>query len=63
MEKTFVEMSNRELFTVLTGERGIMAQLQLQNAVRDYLAAHTEDADLVTMVRWAAEENERRHQA
>ena len=55
MEKTFVEMTNRELFTVLTGDRGIMAQVQLQNIIKEYLAAHTGDADLATMVEWAAE--------
>ena len=49
--KTMLEMSNRELFCVLTGEKGVMAQMYLQNLIRDYLAQHEDDADLQTMVR------------
>lgn len=56
MDKTMSEMSNRELFCVLTGTEGVLAQAQLQNVVRLYLR-HTKlhgedrDADLQTMVR------------
>ena len=56
MDKTMSEMTNRELFCVLTGTEGVMAQLQLQNVIRLYIK-HTKlhdeerDADLQTMVR------------
>ena len=48
--KSMVEMSNRELFCVLTGEKGVMAQMYLQNLIRDYLASHEDEVDLHTMV-------------
>ena len=56
MDKTMSEMSNRELFCVLTGTEGVMAQVQLQNVVRLYIKhskLHNEerDKDLKTMVR------------
>lgn len=51
MEKTMAEMNNRELFSVLTGSRGIMAQMMLQNVVKDYRRRNmTGTADLSTMV-------------
>ena len=59
-EKTMIEMSNRELFCVLTGDRGVMAQMILQETVREYMARHTEEADLRTMVRTVIEEREAR---
>ena len=49
--KTMYEMSNRELFCVLTGEKGVMAQMYLQNLIREYMAANTDEPDLQTMVR------------
>ena len=55
--KTFAEMSNRELFSVLTGNEGPMAQMQLQKIIKSYLAyckhhgdAHP-DVDLQTMIK------------
>ena len=56
LNKTMYEMSNRELFCVLTGDRGIMAQKYLQEVVRDYLKKYREEADLQTMVRTMVEE-------
>ena len=55
MEKAFTEMSSRELFLVLTGERGVVPQVYLQNIIRDYMKDHDEDADLPTMVKVMAE--------
>ena len=56
MKKPFTEMTNRELFGILTGEaEDIMDQIYLQQIVKDYLKNHSEDADLATMVRLAAE--------
>ena len=49
--KTMYEMSNRESFCVLTGEKGVMAQMYLQNLIREYMAANTDEPDLQTMVR------------
>ena len=53
--KPFTEMDSKELFSVLTGGHGIMAQMNLQNILRDYLHKHKDTADLVTMVRTMAE--------
>ena len=58
MDKAFTEMSSRELFLVLTGERGVVPQVYLQNIIRDYMKDHEEDADLVTMVHVMAEKAE-----
>ena len=55
-EKTMLEMSNRELFCVLTGDKGVMAQMQLQNVIRKYMSEHSEEADLRTMLRTVMEE-------
>ena len=55
--KTFSEMTNRQLFAVLAGNEGPIAQMQLQKVVRahlDYCKKQTEeqpDVDLQTMVR------------
>lgn len=54
--KTLYEMNNRELFCVMTGDRGVMAQMFLQEVVKEYLAKHKEEADLQTMVRTVVEE-------
>ena len=54
--KTMYDMDNRELFCVLTGDRGVMAQMYLQEVVKEYLAGHKEEADLRTMVRTVVEE-------
>ena len=51
LEKPMNEMSNRELFSILTGERGVMAQAYLQQVIRQYLSEYKEEADLQTMVR------------
>lgn len=40
--KTLKEMNNRELFCVLTGDRGVVQQAMLQNMIRDYKARHPE---------------------
>lgn len=56
--KPFIEMSNKELFCVLTGERGIMAQFELQKLVKAYLASHDKDVDLHTMVETMLNEEE-----
>lgn len=34
--KPLTEMTNRELFCVLTGDRGVVQQAMLQNLIRDY---------------------------
>ncbi len=54
--KPFTEMTTRELFAVLTGDRGIVNQMNLQNIIRDYVHKYGDYADLVTMVRKMAEE-------
>ena len=59
LSKPMNEMSNRKLFCVLTGEYGIMAQMQLQNVVKAYIKQYSDDADLQTMVRVMVEQGER----
>lgn len=55
--KSFLEMDNRELFCVLTGDRGVMAQMALQKIVKEYLAKNPKsEKNLVEMVRAVAEE-------
>ena len=54
-EMKFSGMSNRELFCVLTGDYGVLAQAQLQDIIKMYLKyskTHKlpEDVDLKTMV-------------
>ena len=49
-------MSNRELFCVLTGDYGVIAQSQLQDIVKTYLKYSKDhhlpdDVDLQTMVK------------
>ncbi len=51
MTKTFAEMNNNELFNVLTGGQGVMAQFQLQQIILAYRQEHKgSKADLMTMV-------------
>ena len=51
MEKTMAEMNNKELFSVLTGSRGIVPQMLLQNIIRTYRKGRMNaNADLRTMV-------------
>lgn len=51
MMKTLSEMTNRELFGVLTGNQGVMAQLQLQKVILACRrSGKAEGADLKTMV-------------
>ena len=52
MEKTLSEMNNRELFSVLSGSRGIMPQMMLRKVVMAYRKCRRgSNADLMTMVR------------
>ena len=48
--KPFTEMTSTELFVILTGGRGVMQQMYLQNILKEYLTKHKDMADLVTMV-------------
>ena len=54
--RPFTEMTSRELFTILTGDRGIVPQMNLQNIIRDYIHKYGDTADIVTMVHKMAEE-------
>ena len=56
--KPFTEMTSTELFIILTGGRGVMEQMYLQNVIKEYLKKYGEASDLVTMVSKVAEENE-----
>ncbi len=47
----FTQMSPEELFVVLAGGEGVMAQLSLQEIVDEYKKRHGEITDLVTMER------------
>lgn len=52
MEKKMLEMSNRELFSVLTGSHGPMAQFYLRKAILSYRQKHNgNSASLEEMVR------------
>ncbi len=59
-QKPFIEMSNKELFCVLTGDRGIMAQALLQKLIRAYMDKYPtdEDVELHTMVETMIKEEE-----
>ena len=55
MKKTFSEMTNRELFSILAGDSDPVARFHLQNVVKAYLAyshEHPEypETNLKTMV-------------
>lgn len=54
--KPFTEMSARELFLVLTGEKDIIEQMNLQKILREYVEKYGNTADLVTMVHKVAED-------
>lgn len=49
--QVFLDMDNRELFCVLAGDRGVVAQARLRGIVQSYREAHGRDADLRSMVR------------
>ena len=56
MDKKIEDMTNRELFCVLTGTEGVLEQARLQRVVRLYirhsqLHGEERDKDLRTMVR------------
>lgn len=52
VQTPFSEMDNQELFCVLTGDRGVLAQAELHRVLNLYRAKHHElDKDLATMVR------------
>ena len=53
--KPFTEMTSTELFVILTGGRGVMQQMYLQNILKEYLTKYKDMADLVTMVHEVAE--------
>lgn len=53
--KPFTEMTSTELFIILTGGRGVMQQMYLQNILKEYLKKHKDTSDLVTMVQAVAE--------
>ena len=38
--KPFTEMTSTELFIILTGGRGVMQQMYLQNILKEYLKKH-----------------------
>ncbi len=61
--KTMAEMNNAELFNVLTGGNGVMAQYQLQKVIAAYRhqrkAQDTQKkADLAEMVRFYLEQEQ-----
>ena len=51
MTEMLRNMNDQELFCVLTGSRGIMAQARLREIVGAYRAAHGQTAGLRDMVR------------
>ena len=51
MTETLSTMNDQELFCVLTGDHGIMAQTWLRELLTDYRAAHGKTAGLSEMVR------------
>jgi hypothetical protein len=56
--KPFTEMTSTELFVILTGGRGVMPQMYLQDVLKEYLKKHKDTSDLVTMVHAVAAEKE-----
>ncbi|MBR2258578.1 MAG: hypothetical protein IJ899_14865 [Blautia sp.] len=54
IKKAFTEMTNQELFCVLTGERGVMEQMYLQNILKEYMETHQDAVDLAAIVRESA---------
>ena len=57
--RDFGEMDARELFLVLTGDRGIIEQTRLQKIIREYLARYTDMSDLESMVRTVLEDRKK----
>ena len=53
--KPFTEMTSTELFVILTGGRGVMQQMYLQNILKEYIKKHKDTSDLVTMVQSVAD--------
>ena len=53
--KPFTEMPCTQLFIILTGGRGVMQQMYLQNILKEYLKKHKDTSDLVTMVQAVAD--------
>ena len=52
MEKKLYDMNNKELFSVLTGSRGPMAQLYLRQMIMSYRKTHgRENASLEEIVK------------
>ena len=45
--KPFTEMTSTELFVILTGGRGVMPQMYLQDVLKEYLKKHKDTSDLV----------------
>ena len=45
IKKAFTEMTSQELFCVLTGERGVMEQMYLQNILKEYMETHQDAVD------------------
>ena len=56
--KPFTEMTSTELFVILTGGRGVMPQMYLQDVLKEYLKKRKDTSDLVTMVHAVAAEKE-----
>ena len=56
--KPFTEMTSTELFVILTGGRGVMPQMYLQDVLKEYLKKHKDTSDRVTMVHAVAAEKE-----
>ena len=54
--KPFTEMSSRELFVILTGDKGIVEQMNLQSILKEYVEKYGDTSDLVTMVHKMAED-------
>lgn len=55
--KSFLEMSGTELFCVLTGDQGVMAQMALQKIIKAFMKKYPgREENLKTMVQIMAEE-------
>lgn len=59
VKKPFTEMTAEELFVVLTGGEGMIAEVNLQEIVEEYRKKHGDITDLVTMVHKVADETKR----
>lgn len=57
--KSFLEMSNKELFCILTGDEGVMAQMALQKIIKEFMKKYPDrEENLMTMVKVIAGEEE-----